>query len=87
MTDETPNLVLEQLCAIRAGPREIREEQREQRGRLGAIERSISHMSITAIMYLLSRPSARSLSKYLGICRKFSSQSVRGRCASRRLAP
>ena len=45
MTDETPNLVLEQLCAIRAGLREIREEQREQRGRLGAIERSISHIA------------------------------------------
>jgi hypothetical protein len=45
LIDETPNLVLDQLCAIREELREIREEQREERGRFGAIDRSISHMA------------------------------------------
>jgi hypothetical protein len=45
MTDETPNLVLEHLGAIGEELREIREEEREQRGRLGAIESSISYMA------------------------------------------
>jgi len=43
MSEATPNLVLEHLRAIRTELHEIREEQREQRGRLGSIERSISH--------------------------------------------
>jgi tetrahydromethanopterin S-methyltransferase subunit G len=42
MSEDTPNLVLEHLGAIRAELHEIREAQREQRGRLGSIERSIS---------------------------------------------
>jgi len=45
MSEATPNLVLEHLRAIRTELHEIREEQREQRGRLGSIERSISHMT------------------------------------------
>jgi tetrahydromethanopterin S-methyltransferase subunit G len=45
MSDEPPNLVLEHLRAIGEDLGEIREEQREQRGRLGSIERGISHMS------------------------------------------
>jgi hypothetical protein len=43
MSEDAPNLVLEHLRAIRTELHEIREEQREQRGRLGSIERSISH--------------------------------------------
>ena len=42
---KTPNLIIEHLCAIRAELHEIREEQREQCGRLGSIERSILHMT------------------------------------------
>jgi tetrahydromethanopterin S-methyltransferase subunit G len=42
MREDAPNLVLEHLCAIRTVLHEIREEQREQRGRLGSIERSVS---------------------------------------------
>ena len=45
MSEDTPNLVLEHLRAIRTELHEIREEQREQRGRLGSIERSISYMT------------------------------------------
>jgi len=42
MSDETPNLVLEQLRGIRLEVQEAREEQREQRIRLGSIERGIA---------------------------------------------
>ena len=45
MSEGTPKLVLEHLRAIRTELHEIREEQREQRGRLGSIERSTSCMS------------------------------------------
>jgi hypothetical protein len=45
MSENTPNLVLEHLRAIRTELHEIREEQLEQRGRLGSIERGISHMT------------------------------------------
>jgi hypothetical protein len=45
MSEDTPNLVLEHLRAIRAGLHEIREEQREQGGLLGSIERGISHLT------------------------------------------
>ena len=45
MSEDTPNLVLEHLRAIRTELHEIREEQREQRGGLGSIERSISYMT------------------------------------------
>ena len=45
MADE-PNLVLEHLRAIRAEIHEVREEQREQRIRLGAIERGVAEMSL-----------------------------------------
>jgi hypothetical protein len=45
MSEDTPNLVLEHLRAIRTELHEIREEQREQGGCLGSIERSISHMT------------------------------------------
>ena len=38
------NLVLELLRAIRGDIAEIRTEQREQRGRLAAIERSLAHI-------------------------------------------
>ena len=38
------NLVLEHLGAIRADAQEIRAEQREQRTRLGAIERILAHV-------------------------------------------
>ena len=41
---DTPNLVLEHLRAIRADMHEMRVEQREQRGRLGAIERNIGQL-------------------------------------------
>ena len=41
MSEEAPALVLEHLRAIRSELHEIREEQREQRTRLGSIERSI----------------------------------------------
>jgi hypothetical protein len=45
LTEQAPNLVLEHLRAIRGELREIREEQRRQRGLLGSIERSMSYMS------------------------------------------
>ncbi len=38
------NLVLDILRAIRGDITEVRAEQREQRGRLAAIERSLSHI-------------------------------------------
>ncbi len=44
MASETPNLAIEMLRAIRADIGELRTEQREQRGRLGAIERSLAHI-------------------------------------------
>ena len=44
MADETPNLVLEQLRAIRTELGEVRQEQREQRIRLGGIERGIVNL-------------------------------------------
>ena len=46
MSDATSNLVLEHLRAIRAELHEMREEQREQRIRLGSIERGIAEMSL-----------------------------------------
>jgi hypothetical protein len=45
MAEETPNLVLKHLRAIRAELKEVREEQREQHLRLGAIERGIANMA------------------------------------------
>lgn len=45
MADDAPNLVLEHLRAIRAELHEVREEQREQRLRLGAIARGIADMA------------------------------------------
>ena len=45
MSEDTPNLVLEHFRAIWTELHEIREEQREQRTRLGSIERSISYMT------------------------------------------
>jgi len=45
MAEEPPKLVIEHLHAMRDELREIREEQRGQRSRLGSIERSISHMT------------------------------------------
>jgi hypothetical protein len=41
---DAPNLVLEHLRAIRGEFAEFRVEQREQRMRLGAIERSLAHI-------------------------------------------
>ena len=41
---DTPNLVLGHLRAIREELREVRVEQREQRSRLGAIERTLAHL-------------------------------------------
>jgi hypothetical protein len=38
------DLVLEHLKAIRGDIAEIRAEQREQRGRIGAIERTLAHL-------------------------------------------
>ena len=38
------NLALELPRALRGGIAELRTEQREQRGRLGAIERSLAHI-------------------------------------------
>ena len=38
------NLVLELLRAIRADIAELRTEQREQRGRIAAMERSLAHI-------------------------------------------
>ena len=46
MPKDTTNLVLEHLRAIRAEIHEVREEQREQRIRLGGIERGIAEMSL-----------------------------------------
>jgi len=46
MADENANLVLEHPWVIRGGLHEIREEQREQRIRLGSIERSVAEMSL-----------------------------------------
>jgi hypothetical protein len=46
MSDDGPNLVLEHLRAIRAEVHEVREEQREQRLRLGGIERSMAGIQI-----------------------------------------
>src|SRR5260370_10169934 len=45
MGEGAPNLVLEHLRAIRSELHEIREEQREQRTRLGSLERAISYMT------------------------------------------
>ena len=45
MSEGTLNLVLDHLCAIWTELHKIREEQREQRARLGSIERSISYMT------------------------------------------
>ena len=44
MSEGIENLTLELLRAIRSDMSEMRTEQREQRGRLGAIERSLSHI-------------------------------------------
>ncbi len=45
---KTADLVLATLHAIRADLAEIRAEQREQRQPLGAIERHLAHMDLTA---------------------------------------
>ena len=42
MTDDTANLVLEHLRAIRGDVQEMCNEQREQRIRLGGIERTLA---------------------------------------------
>jgi hypothetical protein len=44
MSDPVDNLVLEHLHAIRGGLREVGDEQREQRVRLAAIERTVAHI-------------------------------------------
>jgi len=44
MREGIESLTLEMLRAVRADLAEIRTEQREQRGRLGAIERSLAHV-------------------------------------------
>ena len=44
MPAEPDNLVLELLRAMRGDMAEMRTEQREQRGRLAAIDRSLSHL-------------------------------------------
>ena len=44
MSEGIENLTLELLRAIRSDMSEMRTEQREQRGRLGAIERSLAHI-------------------------------------------
>ena len=41
---DTPNLVLELLRSMRAEFDEFRIEQREQRTRLGALERTLAHI-------------------------------------------
>jgi hypothetical protein len=46
MPADTSNLILEHLRAIRSDLHEVREEQREQRIRLGAIERTTAEMSL-----------------------------------------
>jgi chromosome segregation ATPase len=45
MNEKAPDLVLGHLRAIQSEVHGIREEQREQRTRLGSIERSISYMT------------------------------------------
>jgi hypothetical protein len=59
MSEEAPNLLLENLRAIRSELHEIREEQREQRTRLGSIERSISYMTRNSGDGLAARSNAR----------------------------
>jgi Mg2+ and Co2+ transporter CorA len=44
MSDDTPNLVIEHLRSIRNELSEVRQEQREQRIRLGGIERGIVNL-------------------------------------------
>ncbi len=44
MSDVIENLTLEMLRAVRSDLSETRTEQRQQRGRLGAIERSLAHI-------------------------------------------
>ena len=44
MSGGTDNLVLEMLRAIRGDIAEMRAEQREQRARIGAIERAVAHL-------------------------------------------
>ena len=44
MSGGTDNLVLEMLRAIRGDIAEMRVEQREQRARIGAIERAVAHL-------------------------------------------
>ena len=44
MAAEPESIVLELLRAIRGDIAEMRTEQREQRGRLAAIERSLAHV-------------------------------------------
>jgi septal ring factor EnvC (AmiA/AmiB activator) len=43
MADQPDNLVLEHLRAIREDLNQVRAEQREQRTRLGSIERLLTH--------------------------------------------
>jgi hypothetical protein len=43
MTAETDNLVLDHLCALRAGQDALRDDMREVKGRLGHLEQTTAH--------------------------------------------